>query len=321
MSRPLRIQFEGAVYHVMNRGAARQVTFIDDEDGQAFLNTLGEAHRLWGIEVLAYALMGNHYHLCLRTPKGNLSRVMRHLDGVYTQRFNRRHQRDGPLFRGRYQAILVDEDEYLVQVVRYIHLNPVEAGIVRRPEEYRWSSHPQYQQAKRVPMWLRTEEVLEMLGGRQAFHEFVLSGNEEALEEFYRSERHGPVLGSEGFIEKVGARSVKLRLGREVPRYQRQGVEATPERVIRGVAGLYKVPEEEVLKGVRGKENEARKVAMYLVRRCCEQTLGETAQRFGLGSYGAVGWGCHGIRVRMEREKKFRDRIEALAAEICQQKT
>jgi hypothetical protein len=114
---------------------------------------------------------------------------------------------------------------------------------------------------------------------------------------------------------------VKLKLGREVPRYQRQGVEATPERVIRGVAGLYKVSEEEVLKGVRGKENEARKVAMYLVRRCCEQTLGETAQRFGLGSYGAVGWGCHGIRVRMEREKKFRDRIEALVAEICQQKT
>ena len=111
MSRPLRIQFPAAVYHVMNRGAARQPTFADDRDCEAFLDTLAEAHRQWGIEVFAYSLMGNHYHLCLRTPKGNLSRVMRHVDGIYTQRFNRRHRRDGTLFRGRYKAILIDTDE------------------------------------------------------------------------------------------------------------------------------------------------------------------------------------------------------------------
>jgi putative transposase len=87
MSRPLRVQYFGAVYHVMNRGAARQPTFVDDADYQAFLNTLTEAHRRWGIEVFAYSLMKNHYHLCLRTPKGNLARVMRHIDGIYTQRF------------------------------------------------------------------------------------------------------------------------------------------------------------------------------------------------------------------------------------------
>jgi len=128
MSRPLRIQFDGAVYHLMNRGTARQITFVDDDDYRAFQNTLGEAHRLWGIEVFSYCLMRNHYHLCLRTPKGNLSRVMRHVDGLYTQRFNRSHKRDGSLFRGRYKAILVNEDQYLAQVVRYIHLNPVHGG-------------------------------------------------------------------------------------------------------------------------------------------------------------------------------------------------
>jgi REP element-mobilizing transposase RayT len=113
MSRPLRIQFPEAVYHVMNRGARRQSIFIDDTDYQAFFEIFSEANRLWGIEVFAYALMGNHYHLCLRTPKGNLSRVMRHVDGIYTQRFNRRHGRDGTLFRGRYKAILIEADEYL----------------------------------------------------------------------------------------------------------------------------------------------------------------------------------------------------------------
>ena len=131
MSRPLRIQFPEAVYHVMNRGARRQSIFIDDTDYQAFFEVFSEANRLWGIEVFAYALMGNHYHLCLRTPKGNLSRVMRHVDGIYTQQFNRRHGRDGTLFRGRYKAILIEADEYLAAVVRYIHLNAIEAGIVK----------------------------------------------------------------------------------------------------------------------------------------------------------------------------------------------
>ena len=318
MSRPLRIQFNGAVYHVMNRGAARQTTFVDDEDYQAFLNTLAEAHRLWGIEVFSYCLMKNHYHLCFRTPKGNLSRVMRHVDGLYTQRFNRRHKRDGSLFRGRYKAILVEQNEYLAQVVRYIHLNPVEAGVAIQPEDYRWSSHTLYLQAKEAPGWLSTEEVLEPLGGRQTFHEFVLSGNEEALEKFYKSKRHSPVLGGERFVEAVRGSEVKLT--REIPRYERRGVQVHPEQVIERVAGFYGVPKQGILNGVRGKENEARKVAMYLVRRCCDQTLSETAKLFGLGSYGAVGWSCHAVNARMEREKKFRDRMERLVAQTCQQK-
>jgi REP element-mobilizing transposase RayT len=187
----------------MNRGTARQTTFIDEDDYKAFLNTIAEAHQRWDIKVFSYCLMKNHYHLCLRTPKGNLSRVMRHIDGLYTQRFNRYHKRDGSLFRGRYKAILVDEDEYLAQVVRYIHLNPVSVGAVKRPEEYCWSSHVKYLQTKGVPQWLNTEEVLEQLGGKMGFHEFVLSGNEEAWETFYESRRHSPVLGGVKFAETV----------------------------------------------------------------------------------------------------------------------
>ena len=318
MSRPLRLQFSGAVYHVMNRGTARQTTFLDAEDYQGFLNTLGEAHRLWGIEVYSYCLMKNHYHVCLRTPKGNLSRVMRHVDGLYTQRFNRYHKRDGALFRGRYKAILVDENEYLSQVVRYIHLNPIDAGVVKQPEEYRWSSHLHYLQGKGVPLWLNTQEVLEPLGGRKAFREFVLSGNEEALERYYDSKRQSPVLGRDEFVEKL--RNSEAKLVREIPRYQRRAVQVDPAGVIGKVAGIYGIAREEVVTGVRGKENEARKVAMYLVGRCCDQTLSETAKLFGLGSYGAVGWGCHAVKGKMEREKRFRDQIENMAAEVCQQK-
>jgi len=319
MSRPLRIQFPDAVYHVMNRGAARQAVFSGDADYQAFLDTVAEAHRLWGIEVFAYCLMGNHYHLCLRTPRRNLSRVMRHIDGIYTQRFNRSHGRDGTLFRGRYKAILVEESEYLAAVIRYIHLNAVDAGIVKMPEDYRWASHRYYRQTKGAPSWLNTAQGVEQIGGRQSFHEFVLSGNEESLKRYYEAKRQSPILGSEEFIERIRQRGAAEV--REYARYERRVMQTAPERVIGEVARQYKVAREEIFRGIRGRENEARKVAMYVVKRCCDRTLAEMAQYFGGGHYSAVGWSCRAIESKMAQEKKLRDRIEKIIGSIHQLQT
>ncbi len=128
MTRPLRIEYEGAWYHAMNRGRAREVIFPDDVAYAAFLTTLAEAVARFRIEVHAYCLMPNHYHLLIRTPHANLSRAMRQIDGLYTQRHNQLAGTDGPLFRGRYKAIVVDADAYLLNVSRYIHCNPVEAN-------------------------------------------------------------------------------------------------------------------------------------------------------------------------------------------------
>jgi putative transposase len=309
MSRPLRIQYPGAVYHIMNRGRARQLTFVDHTDYQAFLETLAEAHRLWSMEVFAYSLMGNHYHLCLRTPKGNLSRIMRHVDGIYTQRFNRRHRRDGTLFRGRYKAILIDADEYLAAVVRYIHLNAIEAGLVKMPEEYRWASHQYYSKAKGTPGWLDTKEAIEQIGGRQVFHEFVLSGNESSLRRYYEAKRQSPIFGSETFLARFRQRGTPTT--REHPRYERRVVQPAVERVIHEVMDRYKVTREEIFRGVRGRENEARKVALYLIKRCCDRTLPEIAEYFGIGNYSTVSWSCRAVTARMSREKNFRERIIA----------
>ena len=117
----------------MNRGRARHRIYLNQADYQRFIHLLSETCAMWGIRVHAYSLMPNHYHLVLETPRGNVSRAMRHLDGVYTQRYNRAHGSDGTLFRGRYKAILIDKDSYLLQVVIDIHLNPVQAKIVREP--------------------------------------------------------------------------------------------------------------------------------------------------------------------------------------------
>jgi len=129
MSRPLRIEYPGAYYHVMNRGTARQKIFLNDQDRQRFLDLLGQTCQMWGVRVYAYCLMDNHYHLLVETTDAALSRAMRHLDGIYTQRFNRAHGRDGPLFRGRYRAILIEPEEYFMAVARYIHRNPAEARV------------------------------------------------------------------------------------------------------------------------------------------------------------------------------------------------
>jgi putative transposase len=302
----------------MNRGSARQQTFLGKGDYEEFLRTLTETHTLWGVDVFGYCLMGNHYHVCLRTPEGNLSRVMRHLDGLYTQRFNRAHDRDGALFRGRYKALVVDVDEYLAAVVRYIHLNPVEAGLVKEPQAYPWSSHHVYLQPDTAPKWLRVEEMLGRFTSIREFHHFVLSGNENAIEEFYSWGRQSPVLGGEVFLKRLRGRLG--RVTREHPRYERVSLRPTVDKVLNLVAQVYGTGVEDLLKGRRGRESEARKVAMYLVRRSCDLTLQETAERFGVGSYGVVGWACHMVRSKLGSDKGLQKRLERLLNLIYQQK-
>jgi len=318
MARPLRIEYPGAVYHVMNRGLARRASFCAPTDFETFLQVLRETHTLWGVEVLAYCLMPNHYHLCLRTPAGNLSRIMRHLNGVYTQRFNRAHRRDGPLFRGRYKAILVEAEAYLAAVIRYIHLNPVLAKLAISPEAYRWSSHTGYLKPTTAPSWLRVKDALKDFDTSRAFHEFVMAGNEDALKAFYAAGRRLSVLGTEGFLGWVKDKG--QRLSREHPRYKRANVRPSVRQVLQRVATAFEVEVSTVKKGRRGEANQARKVAMYLVKRLCDLTLQETATHFGVESYGVVGWACAQVRAKQRTDLRFKNRVEHVEAFIRQEK-
>src|SRR3989344_3580494 len=133
MTRPLRIEYPGACYHVLNRGNHRENIFLSDEDFNLFLEVIRDTRERYSIELLAFALMHNHYHLLIRTPKPNLQKAMRHVGSLYTRRFNKIHKTDGHLFRGRYKAILVEEEGYLQNLIRYIHLNPVKADLVHDP--------------------------------------------------------------------------------------------------------------------------------------------------------------------------------------------
>lgn len=156
MSRPLRIEFPGAVYHVTSRGDRREPIFEDDVDRETLLATVAQAMERFDVEVLAYCLMGNHYHFVLHTRQANLSLLMRHVNGVYTQSFNRRHGKVGHLFQGRFKAILVDRDAYLIQLCPYVELNPVRAGMVAEPAAWPWSSYRAHTGQAEPPPWLDT---------------------------------------------------------------------------------------------------------------------------------------------------------------------
>lgn len=181
MARPLRLEFSDAVYHVTSRGDRREAIYEDDADRARFLDLLAQVIEAFNWMCPAYCLMSNHYHLVIQTPDGNLTKGMRHLNGVFTQLSNRRHGRSGHLFQGRYKAIVVDADRYLLELARYVVLNPVRAGMVIEPGAWPWSSYRATAGAVPAPAWLATDGLLAHFGKRRAdairrYVQFVADG-------------------------------------------------------------------------------------------------------------------------------------------------
>jgi REP element-mobilizing transposase RayT len=170
MSRAWRIEYEGALYHLLSRGNDGSTIFVDDKDRGRFLDAVGEMSERFNIDIFAYVLMDNHYHLLVRTRRANLKKAMHWFGTTYTQRFNRRHFRSGHLFQGRYKSIIIENDAYLLQLSYYIHRNPLRAGIVKRLAGYRWSSYKVYAYGRKAPKWLSTDLILSQFGDDQDCH-------------------------------------------------------------------------------------------------------------------------------------------------------
>ena len=232
MARQLRLEYAGAIYHVMNRGDRQEAIFLDAEDRRRFLKTLGEACEKAGWQVHAYCLMGNHFHLVVETPQPTLVAGMKWFLGTYTQRFNARHQMRGHLFAGRYKSLLVDgsDDIYLRVVCDYVHLNPVRAGLVGVEEkmaDYAWSSFPQYLKPPRKrPGWLRVDRVLgewgirrDNVAGRREFGDLMEARQRvegHADEKLWSGIRRGWRFGAEDFLERLVEAGVAENANREI---------------------------------------------------------------------------------------------------------
>lgn len=205
MTRPLRIEFPGALYHITARGDRRAAIYADDADRMEWLDILAEVCVRFNFIVLAYCEMVNHYHLIVETPDGNLSQGMRRLNSVYSQHFNRRHKQVGHVFQGRYKAILVQKQSYLLELARYVVLNPVRAQRVKLAEDWAWSSHQAMLGKTPAPGWLDTGWLLGQFGGPgatacAAYQRFVAAGVGAASP--LRQVRHQLMLGDEEFIAR-----------------------------------------------------------------------------------------------------------------------
>ncbi len=222
MSRPLRIEYPDAWYHIMNRGRRSENIFSDEKDYILFTELLKETSEMWNIRIASYCLVPNHYHMLVQTPEANISRSMRHLNGVYTQRYNRRHNCDGQLFRGRYKSILIDTDSYLLQAVRYIHRNPLRAGLVDKIDAYKWSSHKGYISIAKKWDWLHKNHFFSMLSKTRKdrlrnYKNWLSVEEEDEVSKKIGGIKWPVCLGPQAFIDRIKETYGSQKINKDIP--------------------------------------------------------------------------------------------------------
>ncbi len=295
MPRPLRVEYPGAIYHLMSRGDHRESIFRDDTDRRTFIATLGEACRKTGWQVHAWCLMGNHFHLVAETPQPNLIAGMKWLLGTYTGRFNRRHQLFGHLFSGRYKSLVIDErgGDYLRTACDYVHLNPVRAGLVALDAPlatYEWSSYPLYLAPGRRPAWLRVDRLLgghriqaDTAEGRIEFQARLEERRREGdPAESWAVFRRGWRLGAADFLQQLTERLGRAGQPHEHARERNETDEQRAERLVQEWLATFGWTETEL--SVRSK-GDAQKVALAMhLRKETPMTRSWIAQRLVMGS-------------------------------------
>ncbi len=309
MGRQLRIEYPNAYYHVTARGNERKEIFKSDRDRQKFLEYLESAVTRYCAVIHSWCLMSNHYHLLVETPEGNLSQVMQHINGAYTNYFNVKRKRSGHLFQGRYKAILVDADHYALELTRYIHLNPVRVGLVDAPGKYRWSSYQEYTGNREAATWLKRDFILGFFvngkaQGAEKYRLFV----EEALGKEQKSPLMdsiaSTILGHPEFVESIQAQYVdQIKADRNLPALRDQRGKVGPDQIIAAV------------QAVLGKGHKAKKVAVHLCHRYSGLKLREIGTLFGIKDSG-VSQASRRLEEEMEGDEKFREIVGNLRQEL-----
>jgi putative transposase len=322
MPRPLRIIYPGAWYHIMNRGLGRRKIFLTDEHRQLFLDTLIETIERYEIEVHSYVLMGNHYHLLIKTPEGNVSRAMRNLNGVYTQRFNRLIKNDGPIFRGRYKSILVDDDGYQLYVSRYIHLNPVAAKLVVRGEDYFWSSYAAYLDESIKPDWLQTSIILEQIATRSSlrhikdYKHYVEVEDLEEIQTFYSQKYTSPILGSKAFCEESLKKIDPCHANVSAHEIRRAKSKVSLEKLMEFFCNYFSISRAELIEAKRGQLNWPRQVLMHIARNHFGYPLATIAGIFPCIAPVTVSTTIQKCHLRLRASDKLRKEMEVIMAAI-----
>jgi putative transposase len=323
MARPLRLDHAGAVWHVTSRGNERREIFRDDEDRKRFLAILGHVVERFRWRVHAYVLMGNHYHLLIETPEPTLSRGMRHLNGIYTQGFNRRHERVGHLLQGRFKAILVEKEAHLLELARYVVLNPVRSGISTTAGQWKWSNYRATAGLGPAPAWLETEWTLEQFSPRREaerrYRGFVAEGKgsgyapwEELVSQIY--------LGGERFRKRVQEMISAGTRSRQIPRLQRLPGRPRLADIVAAASREFGVRESDLH---RRRHTPARLAVAYLARHEGALKLPEFAPTLGVQDWAASHLATSAERLAQE-SRRFQQslrRIRRSLAELTDSQT
>lgn len=309
MARPLRIEYPGAFYHIIARGNEQKDLYRDDKDRERFLGYLETAVGRYKAVIHVYCLMSNHYHLLIATPEGNLSQIMRHINGGYTIWFNKRHNRYGHLFQGRYKAVLVDADPYAGELSRYIHLNPVRAGIARLPEQHQWSSYAAYSGRTKSPRWLTTDWLLQYFGkkadaAKKAYVFFVKSAIGAEEEDPLKEATSTLILGKTKFIDDIREKYLgDKKKDRDVP--------ALKQLTKTSLGVIMEAAQEEL----RAEPALARKAAIFLGHRYSGRPLREIGTEFGIGE-SAVSQSSSRFESEMGDSRRLRRSIERIRKKV-----
>jgi REP element-mobilizing transposase RayT len=299
----------------MNRGRTRQTVFHGDDYYHAFLVSLEEASNRFNLEVIAYCLMKNHYHLFVKTPLGNLDRCMRHINGTYTQRYNRLRKTDGSLFRGRYKAILVETDEYGLQLSRYIHRNPLDVKKPQRMQlsDHKWSSYPAYVNEVKSPVWLKQEMIYDLLGSKRryaSYKRYVEAGIDEEIKEFYGKGNQAAILGSDDFVKNI----IEENKDKSPSIHKLQGNYPSIEKIIEATAQAFEVRSSSIRTSARGRgsKNIPRWVALYLCRELSQARLYEIADAFGITHISGVSMAVYKLQPILEQDGSVKALLKLL---------
>lgn len=320
MARPIRILFEGAYYHVINRGQGKRNIFSDEKDRKKFLSILRETCETYHVQITAYCLMSNHYHLIVHTPNANLPTFMRQVNSVYTQNFNRKYKKDGPLFKGRYKALIAQEGSYLLRLIRYVHKNPVRAKIVNKLNEYPYSSHNNYLRQKENS-WLNFVKTLKTQWKgtqdlKKAYIDFINKDDNE-LEDYLNDKKKKSldaiVFGEEKYMDEIKMNYLhSARIYGDVPESKIIINDLCFKRVKQEIMKECAVNEENLFISVRGKENLPRLMMIGLLRECSAMTYKQIGSLLGINSYKSVAKYGERIKGRLKEDKELKEKFEML---------
>jgi len=329
MARPLRIEFPGAYYHVMNRGNNGQKIFITDKDRSSFVEALGESAQLYGSRVIALILMPNHFHLIVQTRHANLSEFMRQFLVTYTVRFNRRWNRSGHVFQGRFKSILVEHDEYMVPLSRYIHLNPIRRkGFQNKDEKtcrqylsaYRWGSLVGYKNIRERWDTIEYAWLLETYfggdsaRGRRQYWSYVCEGIKGKIENPYKKVVHQSILGTDNFVAWVKEKLTQ-KSEREIPGLKKIGKAVAAEKILELIIKGRKISRASLVER-KAETKVLRQMVMELCYRYSTLNQREIGEIFGV-DYSTVSQNRARLKGRLGKDKSLRKAFNEMEGEIA----